>query len=64
MRKARIWRAFLIKERIFSKKKNAWLGREPPNGEMSAIPPSGRFGGPLADVTTSDRDVRLNQRLG
>jgi hypothetical protein len=27
MRKARIWRAFLIKERKFSENKNAWLGR-------------------------------------
>ena len=25
MKKARIWRAFLIKERKFSKNKNAWL---------------------------------------
>ncbi len=31
MRKARIWRAFLIKERKFSKNKNAWLGREQPH---------------------------------
>jgi hypothetical protein len=30
MRKARIWRALLIKERKFSNK-NAWLGREDSN---------------------------------
>jgi hypothetical protein len=44
-----------------------WLagagGFEPPNGEMSAILPSGRFGAISTDVATSDRDVRLNQRL-
>ena len=34
MRKARIWRAFLIKERKFSKNKNAWLGREDSNLRM------------------------------
>jgi hypothetical protein len=26
MRKARIWRAFLVKERKLSENKNAWLG--------------------------------------
>ena len=35
MRKARIWRAFLIKERKFSKNKNAWLGREGSNLRMA-----------------------------
>jgi hypothetical protein len=35
MRKARIWRAFLIKERKFSKNKNAWLGREDSNLDMA-----------------------------
>ena len=34
MRKARIWRAFLIKERKFSENKNAWLGREDSNLRM------------------------------
>ena len=34
MRKARIWRAFVIKERKFSKNKNAWLGREDSNLRM------------------------------
>ena len=34
MKKARIWRAFLIKERKFSKNKNAWLGREDSNLRM------------------------------
>jgi len=28
MKKARIWRAFLIKERKFSKNKNAWLAKQ------------------------------------
>jgi hypothetical protein len=28
MRKARIWRAFLIKERKFSENKNAWLATQ------------------------------------
>jgi hypothetical protein len=36
MRKARIWRAFLIKERIFSKEKNPWLGREDSNLDMAS----------------------------
>ena len=35
MRKARIWRAFLIKERKFSENKNAWLGREDSNLDMA-----------------------------
>src|SRR5437870_13547740 len=35
MRKARIWRAFLIKERKFSENKNAWLETE---GSNSLIP--------------------------
>jgi hypothetical protein len=34
MRKARIWRAFLIKERKFSENKTAWLGREDSNLHM------------------------------
>jgi hypothetical protein len=34
MRKARIWRAFLIKERKFSENKNAWLGPEDSNLHM------------------------------
>jgi hypothetical protein len=34
MRKARIWRAFLIEERKFSKNKTAWLGREDSNLRM------------------------------
>jgi hypothetical protein len=34
MRKARIWRAFLIEERKFSKNKTAWLGREDSNFRM------------------------------
>jgi hypothetical protein len=39
MRKARIWRAFLTKERIFSENENAWLTWEDsnlniPNREM------------------------------
>ena len=34
MRKARIWRAFLIKERKFSEIRNAWLGREDSNLRM------------------------------
>jgi hypothetical protein len=34
MRKARISRAFLIKERKFSENKNAWLGREDSNLRM------------------------------
>src|SRR5216684_736103 len=35
IRKARIWRAFLIEERKFSKNKNAWLGREHSNLDMA-----------------------------
>jgi hypothetical protein len=31
MRKARIWRAFLTKERIFSENENAWLTWEDSN---------------------------------
>ena len=31
MIKARIWRAFLVKERKFSENKNAWLGQEDSN---------------------------------
>jgi hypothetical protein len=34
MRKARIWRAFLIEERKFSKNKTGWLGREDSNLRM------------------------------
>ena len=34
MRKARIWRAFLIKKRKFSKNGNGWLGREDSNLRM------------------------------
>jgi hypothetical protein len=34
MRKARIWRAFLIQRRIFSETRNAWLGREDSNLRM------------------------------
>ncbi len=34
MRKARIWRAFLIKERKFSENKNGWLEREDSNLDM------------------------------
>jgi hypothetical protein len=34
MRKARIWRAFLTKERIFSENENAWLQREDSNLRM------------------------------
>jgi hypothetical protein len=34
MRKARIWRAFLIKERKFSENKNAWLEREDSNSRI------------------------------
>jgi hypothetical protein len=34
MRKARIWRAFLIEERKFSKNKTAWLGQEDSNFRM------------------------------
>ena len=37
MRKARIWRAFLIKERKFSEDKNAWLRREDSNLEMANL---------------------------
>jgi hypothetical protein len=37
MRKARIWRAFLIKERKFSENRNAWLGREESNLRMVEI---------------------------
>jgi hypothetical protein len=34
MRKARIWRAFLIKERKFSENKNAWLEWEDSNSRI------------------------------
>ena len=34
MRKARIWRAFLIKERKIFENKNAWLRREDSNLDM------------------------------
>ena len=34
MRKARIWRAFLIQRRIFSETRTAWLGREDSNLRM------------------------------
>ena len=34
MRKARIWRAFLIKKRKFSENRNGWLGREDSNLRM------------------------------
>jgi hypothetical protein len=34
MRKARVWRAFLIQSRKFSKTRNAWLGREDSNLRM------------------------------
>jgi hypothetical protein len=34
MRKARIWRAFLTKERKFSENKNAWLGRQVSNWQI------------------------------
>jgi hypothetical protein len=34
MRKARIWRAFLVKRRKFSENKNAWLGRKGSNHRM------------------------------
>jgi hypothetical protein len=43
MRKARVWRAFLIERRKFSGNKNGWLGREGSNLRMaeSNPPPSG-----------------------
>ena len=53
MRKARIWQPFLIKERIFFKNRNGWLGREGSNLRMAesksaALPlgyaPTGRSG--------------------
>jgi len=53
MRKARIWRAFLIKERKFSKNKNAWLGREDSNLRMV----ESKSGG-----TSNDINVRSEQR--
>jgi hypothetical protein len=31
IRKARIWRAFLVRKRKFSKNRNGWLGREESN---------------------------------
>jgi hypothetical protein len=34
IRKARIWRAFLVKKRKFSKNRNGWLGREDSNLRM------------------------------
>src|ERR1700704_3419496 len=34
MRKARIWRAFLIQRKKFSETRNAWLGREDSNLRM------------------------------
>jgi hypothetical protein len=34
MRKARIWRAFLIKKRKFSENSNAWLEREDSNSRI------------------------------
>jgi hypothetical protein len=37
IRKARIWQAFLIEKRKFSKNKNAWAGAggfEPPHGRI------------------------------
>ena len=34
MRKARIWRAFLIRKRKFYENRNAWLGREDSNLRM------------------------------
>jgi hypothetical protein len=34
MRKARVWRAFLIQRKKFSETRNAWLGREDSNLRM------------------------------
>jgi hypothetical protein len=34
MRKARVWRAFLIQRRKFSETRNGWLGREDSNLRM------------------------------
>jgi hypothetical protein len=34
MGKARIWRAFFMKKRIFSENRNAWLRRQDPNRNM------------------------------
>jgi hypothetical protein len=34
MRKARIWRAFRVKKRKFSKNRNGWLGRQDSNLKM------------------------------
>ncbi len=44
MRKARIWRAFLIKKRKFSENKNAWLGREDSNLDMANLESLSAFG--------------------
>ena len=35
MKKARIWRAFLIRRRKISEARNAWLGREDSNRDMA-----------------------------
>src|SRR6202521_6079755 len=35
MRKARVWRAFLIQRRKFSETRNAWLAREDSNLDMA-----------------------------
>ena len=35
MRKAHVWRAFLIERRKFSENKNGWLGREDSNRDMA-----------------------------
>jgi hypothetical protein len=36
MRKARVWRAFLIQRRKFSETRTAWLRREDSNFEMAS----------------------------
>jgi hypothetical protein len=65
MRKARIWRAFLIKERKFSKNKNAWLGREDSNLRMvESKSKRRRFTGDLADELDASVLQRFRWRHG
>jgi hypothetical protein len=57
MRKARIWRAFLIQRKKFSETRNAWLGREDSNLRMGeSKSPALPLGDAPIDLSEKRRD--------
>jgi len=63
MRKARIWRAFLIEERKFSKNKNAWLSWKESDFHLPECKSLGRVRAAFPRLLGKERTIYANSLL-